>query len=72
MKNDNNYKIYEKISILFHLAELFSAVKKVETFLKTNFHYIKVDNVEKNSVINLALNFLNEYINNINKDSPIF
>ena len=51
---------------------LFSAVKKVETFLKTNFHYIKVDNVEKNSVINLALNFFNEYINNINEDSPSF
>ena len=72
LKDDGNYKIYEKISILLHLAELFSALKKVETFLKTNFHYIKVDNVEKNSVINLALNFLNEYINNINEESPSY
>jgi len=72
LKTDNNYKIYEKISILFHLAELFNVVKKSETFLKTNFHYVKVDNVEKNSVIYLAIEFLNEYINNINENSPSF
>ena len=33
---------------------------------------MKVDNVEKNSVIYLAMEFLNEYINNKNENSPSF
>ena len=70
MKNYNDYKYFEKISILFHLAELFNVVKSCKVFLKTKFHYINVDKVEKNSVIDLALGFLNEYIDNLTIESP--
>ena len=47
LKNDNDYKYFEKISILFHLEELFNVVKSCKVFLKTKFHYINVDKVEK-------------------------
>lgn len=72
LKDDESYKIYEKISVLLHLAELFNIVKKCDIFLQTNLHYIKVDNIEKNSVIYLALEFLNKFINDLNEESPSY
>ena len=70
LKNDNDYKHFEKISILFHLTELFNIAKSCQLFLKSNFHYIKVDKVDKNSAIDLAITFLNTYIDNLNEESP--
>ena len=72
LKKDKVYKIYEKISILFHFAELFNIVKECKVFLETTFHYIKLDKIEKNSVINLSLEFLNNYIDNLNEESPSY
>ena len=72
LKNDKDCKIFEKISILFHFAELFNVLKACEIFFKTPFHYIKLDKIEKNSVINLSLGFLNNYIDNLSEESPSY
>ena len=72
LKNDKDCKIFEKISILFHLSELFKLLKSCNSFLKSNFHYIKVEKSEKNSVIDLAYSFLNEFIDNLNEESPSY
>ena len=69
LKNDNDYKIFEKISILFHLSGLFKILKSCKLFFQANFHYIKVEKIEKYSVINLAIEYLYNYINNLNTES---
>ena len=72
LKNNKDYKIFEKISILFHFLEVFKLVKTCKNFYNTNFHYIKVDQVEKNSVIDLAHTFLNNFIEHLNEESPSY
>ena len=70
LENDNDCEINEKISVLFHLAELFNEVKSCNSFIKSNFHYIKAKKAENNSTLKLVLEFLEKYINNLNEESP--
>ena len=72
LKKVPNFKVFEKISVLFHFGELFDVVKSCDIFLNTDFKYIKVDEIENNSVIYLAIDFLNKYIDNLNEESPSF
>ena len=62
LEKEKDYKIYEKISILFHFAEVFNETKLCKTFLEANFHYIKIDTVS----------FLNDYIEHLNEESPSY
>ena len=72
LQKEVDFKIYEKITILLSFAALFEKFNSYEEFSKSNFHYIKVTRAEKNSIINLAMTFLNDYINNLNEESPSF
>ena len=70
MKNDNECENYEKLSILFLLGELLYEVKSCNIFLESNFHYLKVSKSKNNSFIKLELEFLEQFINNLNEESP--
>ena len=70
LENDSDCEIYEKISVLFHFAELFNEVRCCDIFIKSKFHYIKTKKAEDNSTLKLSLEFLEKYINNLNEESP--
>lgn len=72
LKKDDDYSIFEKSSILMSFAELFSIQKSCELILRSNFSYIKVDKAKNNSIIYLSMKFLNEFINNLDEDSPSY
>ena len=72
LKKDDDYSIFEKSSILMSFAELFSIQKSCELILRSNFSYIKVDKTKNNSIIYLSMKFLNEFINNLDEDSPSY
>ena len=72
IKEDKIYSNYDKIIIMVTFASLLGKFDKCDTFLGVNFDFIKVTNVEENSVINKAMKFLNEYIKDFNEDSPSF
>ena len=72
LEKEVDFKIYEKITILLSFVALFEKFNSYEEFSHSNFHYIKVSKAEKNSIINLAMTFLNDYINNLNEESPSF
>ena len=70
LKNDNECENYEKVSILFFLAQLLSELKSSQFFLESNFHYINVNKAKNNSAIKLSIEFIDKYINNLNEESP--
>ena len=72
LKNDKIYDNYEKITILLTYVTLCGKFKCCKNYLETNFDYIKVDNTENNSVVKLAINFLNTCIDNLNEESPSY
>ena len=72
IKEDKIYSNYDKIIIMVTFASLLGKFDYCDTFLRVNFDFIKVTNVEENSVINKAMKFLNEYIKDFNEDSPSF
>ena len=63
---------YEIISILVNLKSLFYLLKSCEKLINIKFHYIKITEVNKNSIIDLSINFLNKFIDNLNEESPSF
>lgn len=72
IKEDKIYSNYDKIIIMVTFASLLGKFNNCDKFLGVNFDFIKVTNVEENSIINKAMKFLNEYINDFNEDSPSF
>lgn len=72
VKNDSDVSLYEKISVLFCFYAIFLKIKSVEIFISTKIEYIKINKIENNSIINLALKFINTFIENLNEDSPSF
>ena len=64
--------IYEKITVLLTWTTLFGNLENCKDYLKANLEYIKIDNVEDNSVVDLTMKFLNNFINNINGESPSY
>jgi len=69
---DANLICFEKISILMSYTELFSLVESPKIFVDIKFEYIKLDLVEKNSIIHLSCEFINKYIDNLTENSPSY
>ena len=72
LKEEKKLEIFEKITIILNLAAIFLRFKSCDSYLKASIHYIKTDKVEKNSVIDLAMKFLINYISNVDEESPSF
>ena len=72
ISEERDYKIFEKITLLMSFSALFTKFKKYEKFSQSNFYYLRVEQAEINSVINLAMNFLNKFIDNLNEESPSY
>jgi hypothetical protein len=53
-------------------AELFSVIESPKIFVGINFEYIKLDKVEKNSIIYLSYEFINKFIDNLTENSPSY
>ena len=70
--NDNSVEIFEKIIVIVNYSCLFLSLKSVPSLEKAEFYYVKIDRVEENSIIDLAMNFLKEFIEDLNEDSPSF
>ena len=70
--NDKKIENFEKISILSSFSILYLKMNSVQKLMESEFHYIKVDQVDENSSINIAMNFLKEFIKDLNEDSPSF
>ena len=63
---------FETISILMNLKVLFDKLRSCEKFINIKFHYIKIAEIKKNTIMDLSLKFLNDYIDNLNEESPSF
>jgi hypothetical protein len=72
LNEDNSLIVFEKISVLMSYSELFNIIDSPKIFADTKFQYIKVDKVEKNSIIYLSYEFINNYIENLTEDSPSY
>ena len=72
LNEDNSLIAFEKISVLMSYSELFNIIDSPKIFADTKFQYIKVDKVEKNSIIYLSYEFINNYIENLTEDSPSY
>ena len=68
--NDNNVEIFEKIIVILNYLCLFLSLKSVQSLEKTEFLYVIIELFEENSII--AMNFLKEFIEVLNEDSPSF
>lgn len=72
LKEENDLTFFEKLIIIFNLGLIFLKFKSCDNYLKANIHYIKIDKVEKNSIMDLSMQFITNYINNLTEDSPSF
>ena len=63
-------EIFEKIIVILNYLCLFLSLKSVQSLEKTEFLYVIIERVEENSII--AMNFLKEFIEVLNEDSPSF
>ena len=72
LEKEHDYTIYEKISVLMSFTELFNKQKSCEHFLQYNFYYLKNSKIIIYPIISLAAKFINDFINNLDEESPSY
>jgi len=70
--SNNNLLEYEKILLLLNYTGLFNDIQSCEKFKNIYFHYIKIAQAEENSPVKLAKNFLDNFVENLNEESPSY
>ena len=72
LEKDLNLENYMKNIIIMEFALIFEEKKDLEKFKNLKFKYYNLNLIEKESPLNIALEFLKNFIENLEEKSPFF
>ena len=70
LEKDTNLEIYMRNMIMMEFALLLVSKKNLDNFLKINFSYYNIRQLEKDSPLYNAIEFLDNFIEDLNEKSP--
>ena len=70
LEKDSNLEIYMRNMIMMEFALLLVSKKNLDNFLKINFSYYNIRQLEKDSPLYNAIEFLDNFIEDLNEKSP--
>lgn len=70
--SDKNLLLFEKILLLLNYTGLLNDIQSCQKFKYINYHYIKIAQADEYSSIKVAKKFLDDFITNLNEESPSF
>lgn len=71
-KKDNKLLIYQKVLLLCSNIIYFIRLNDMNEYNNSKLNYIKIEEVDKNSVFGLSFKFLGDFVSNLNNKSEIF
>ena len=69
---EGKLKINDKIILLYRIFVLYSLCRDMDSLNKININYFIVSECEENSIIDKAVKFYDEYVDNISEKSKVF
>ena len=70
--NDINLEIYQKIFGVIEIFFIYNRYYNIDKNVLNTIKYIQTKNIAKDSVIGIAIDFIINYINELNEESPVF